>query len=435
MNHPSSSESNLPIESISQFTPGAPPTAGMQRAGVSVFFLIVFLGCLAGLGPLSIDMYLPSFQTIAKEFGSTTEALSHSLAIYFFGLAIGQLFYGPAADRWGRKPPLYFGLATYIVASAGCAMAQGMESLIALRFLQALGGCAEMVVARAMVRDCFEERDAARVYSSLILVMGIAPILAPILGGWLVLHIGWRSIFWFLVLAGLLCLAAVSMLVGETHPPERRTRHNPLTTLGRYARLFKDREFMTYTLAASFALGGLFAYVAGSPFVFGDIYNITPDHFGFFFGANAFGLIAASQINGRLVRRHDPRKIVGISFKVAAAASLVLLCTTTFQLGGLPGFLIPLFVFLASLGFCLPTSAALAMAPHGDEAGNASAVLGFVQFTISGLGGMSVTAFSDGTTRPMALAIALGACGALAIYWIGHPRSSTPNVTADSSIA
>lgn len=405
---------------VSQFTPGAPPTPGLRRARASVLSIILLIGFLAALGPLSIDMYLPSFPEMAKDFGSTTASLSVTLAVFFFGISIGQLFYGPAADRWGRRPPLFFGLVVYCAASVGCALATSLPMLVAMRFIQAMGVCAEGVVARAIVRDCFEERDAARVFSSMMLVMGVAPIVAPIIGGWMAVHTGWRSIFWVMVAAGLSGLAVIAFLLGETHPPEARSRRGLGATLAHYGHLFRDGHFMVCALANSLALGALFVYVAGSSHLLLDVFQVSQAHFGYFFGLNAFGLIMASQVNGRLVRTIDPRRIILISLATAALAGGVLVIVSCFKLGGMVGFLVPLFLFLVSLGFSLPSTTAVAMGPHAQDAGNASAVFGFVQFVISGTAGMSVTWLSDETTRPMAIGIAIGALLALAVFWFGR---------------
>ncbi len=223
----------------------------------AVRMLILLLGTMSALGPLAIDMYLPAFPAIAAEFHVSVADVERTLAVYFIGLALGQLIYGPASDRFGRKRPLYVGLAMFILASAGCALARGVDALLALRLLQALGGCAEMVVARAIVRDRFDARDATRVFSALMLVMGLAPILAPLLGGWLIVHIGWRSIFWLHLLVASVCLANVRFFLAESLPPERREKNSVFETAALYWRLLGHRTFVLNTLSISFACGGL----------------------------------------------------------------------------------------------------------------------------------------------------------------------------------
>ncbi len=363
--------------------------------------LILLLGSMAALGPLAIDMYLPSFPTIAAEFHISVAEVERTLAIYFIGLSFGQLIYGPASDRFGRKAPLYAGLTMFIVASAGCALARDVHALIVMRALQALGGCAEMVVARAIIRDRFDPRDATRVFSSLMLIMGVAPILAPLLGGWLIVHAGWRAIFCLQGIVAAICLANVALFLPESLAPERRDRNGVFETLALYWRLLGHRSFMANTMSVSFICAGLFAYIGGSPFVFIQLFGVRQQHFGFFFGINAVGLIAASQINGRVAQSVPLARILRAALVVTAISGCVLFADAAGHVGGFPGILIPLWCFVASLGFVFPTSTALAMASQGRNAGNASAVLGCMQFFIGGLSGMLVSSLDNGTALPM----------------------------------
>ena len=383
------------------------------RFGVAAYWLILLLGSLSALGPLAVDMYLPSFPAIEAEFHATPAAVERTLAVYFLGLALGQLVYGPLGDRVGRKPPLYVGLGLFILSSIGCALAPGVHSLLALRFCQALGGCAEMVMARAIVRDRFHERDAARVFSSLMLVMGVAPILAPLVGGWLVVHVGWRMIFGIIAAFAAACLVAVAVALPESLPPARRQRRSAAEVLAVYRQLVRHRDLIAHSVSGSLVLAGVFAYVAGSPFLFIQLFHVRPDHFGLFFGTNAAGLIASSQVNGYLVRRHDPRRVLRAALVVAAVAGTTLLAMATTGTGGFAGLLVPLFAFLCCFGFVVPTSTALAMAPHGRVAGNASAVLGAIQFLVGGTGGLMVSLLHNGTAVPMTAVIA--ACGVVAL--------------------
>ena len=392
-----------------------PGDAPAKRFDAADYGLILLLGSVSALGPLAIDMYLPSFPAIAAELHSTTAAVERTMAAYFAGLAIGQLFYGPAGDRFGRKLPLYVGLTLFVLASFGCATVHSVPALVGLRFVQALGGCAEMVIARAVVRDRFGARDAARVYSALMLVMGLAPVLAPLVGGQLVAHASWRAIFAVQAAAGLVCLTAVTFCLRESLPPDRREHRWPLAILVVYGQLIRHRLLIAHALAGSLVLAGLFAYVAGSPFVFIQLFHVRPEHFWLFFGTNAAGLIASSQVNGWLVQRADPRKVLRGGLIAAAVAGALLLTAAETHAGGFPGLLVPLFAFLCCFGFIVPTSTALAMAPHGRVAGNASAVLGGIQFAVSGAAGVVVSLLHDGTAVPMAAAIALAGASALAV--------------------
>ena len=372
-----------------------------------VFALTILLGGLAGLGPLAIDMYLPSFPAIAREFGATLPQVERSLTAYLFGLALGQLFYGPAADRYGRKRPLYVGLILFVLASAGCAFAPSVHWLLALRTLQAIGGCAEVVVTRAIVRDLFDDRTSVRVFSSLMLVTGLAPIIAPLLGAWIVNHLGWRMVFWVLVTAGSIGFCGALFLLPESLPPERRKSHSFGETMRLYRRILSHRIFVVHTLTISLVFTAIFAYVGGSPGLFIETYHIPAQHFGFFFGANAISLIGMSQVNGYLSRRIDPRKLLRASLAVSVASAAALLAFVLTGFGGLWTVAPCLFVFLGTFGFIFPNTTVLAMSAHGDHAGNASALLGCFQFLISAIGGIVVTNLPWSASISMAVMIAV----------------------------
>jgi DHA1 family bicyclomycin/chloramphenicol resistance-like MFS transporter len=374
------------------------------------------LGALTAMGPLAIDLYLPSFPSIARDLGSTVSAVEVTAATYFIGLSFGQAIYGPITDRIGRKIPLYAGLIIFILASIGCAFATSVPALVGLRFLQALGGCAEMVVARAMVRDLFEDHDAIRILSLLLLVMGLAPILAPLIGGQLLVHFGWRSVFLALASYAAVCLVAVSRTLPESLAVEHRRRESLWTILGIYRTLLGDRRYMTYVLTGGLVISGMFAYIAGSPFVFIELFHVPADRFGFFFGANALGLITASQINGRLARRTNPRTILAVVLPATALASVALLVNSATGFGGFPGILLPLFVCVASVGFVLPNTTVLAMSPHGRIAGSASALMGMFQFLLGAIAGALVSVLSNGTSIPLGMVIAGCGVGALVIH-------------------
>ncbi len=379
---------------------------------VHYYRLALILGALTAIGPLAIDMYLPALPTIGREFGAAASVVQSSLAAYFIGIAIGQAFYGPLSDRLGRKPILYLGLALFMISSLGCAWAESVDALIAFRFLQALGGCAPIVIPRAIVRDHFDQAGSVRMLSVLMLVMGLAPILAPLIGGQLLVHFGWRAVFWLLATYATVWLAVVALLLPESLPAARRLRQPISDVLAVYWRLARDRRFMGHALSGALIFAGLLAYISGSPVVFIEIFNVPPERYGIFFGINAVGIIAASQINRWLVGRVETHRILRIVLPVAMTAGAVLVVDAYSGFGGFPGILVPLFFYIACHGFVLPNTTALAMAPHGRVAGSASALLGTMQFVLGALAGSLIGAFANGTPVPMAAVVA--GCGATA---------------------
>lgn len=380
--------------------------------------LVSILGALTAFGSLSVDMYLPSFPTLEREFQTTSSAVQLSLAAFFVGMALGQAIYGPLADRFGRKRPLYAGIVLYVVASLGCAAARNIETLIAWRFVQAVGGCAGLVIARAMVRDLFDQRTSAKVISMLVLVLGAAPMLAPAAGSFLLLHFSWHAIFVFLALFGVGCLIAAVFGLDETLPESARHTHDqPLRTAVRiYGQLLADRRYNGYALAGAVAQAGLFAYISNSPFVFITLYGVSEQAFGVMFGATAFGLITASQINHRLLARWKPDEILHWVVVVLASFGLLLLLMALTGWGGMPGFWLPLAAYVATLGFSFPNTIAGAMAHQAERAGSASALLGTWQFALATVTGSLVGAFHNTSAVPLAAAVATCGCLALLLH-------------------
>jgi DHA1 family bicyclomycin/chloramphenicol resistance-like MFS transporter len=384
--------------------------------GEAYYRLAVILGALTAMGPLAIDMYLPALPTIAREMATSIGTVQISLAMYFVGIACGQAFYGPLSDRWGRKRALYFGLTLFSASSIGCALAGNVDALIALRFLQALGGCAPLVVPRAVVRDYFDQRGSVRMLSVLMLVMGLAPILAPLVGGQLLVNFGWRSVFWVLAAYGAFWLVIVTLFLRESLPAERRRRQRAADVVATYLGLLRDRTFLGYVLTGALIFAGLLAYISGSPFVFIELFQVPPEQYGLFFGVNAIGIIVASQVNRWLANKYDARQIISAVLPVSVTAGAVLLIDAATGFGGFPGILVPLFFFIATHGFIMPNTTALAMAPHGAVAGSASALLGTVQFVLGASAGALVGAFGNGTALPLAAVVAGCAASAFATY-------------------
>jgi len=362
--------------------------------------------------PMAIDLYLPGLPAIAAEFGAAPSAAQFTLASFFVGMALGQVIHGPLADRYGRKPPLYAGLALFMLASVGCALASNITTLILLRFAQAASGSVGVVIARAVVRDRFDAHTSAKVYSLLMLVMGVAPILAPFLGGWILLFAGWRAIFLALALFGLACLVGVWRYLPETRTATAPAGGGIGTALRGYGAILRDRRFTGYALSGGFAQAGLFAYITGSPHVFINVYGVPAHHFGWLFGLNAVGLIASSQYNRRLLRHESADSILRRANRWTVFAGLVLLAVAAIGWGGLPMLLIPLFVYLVSIGFTAPNAMANALAHQGARAGSASALIGTLQFGVATVASTLVGLLGHGSALPMAAVIA--GCGLLA---------------------
>jgi DHA1 family bicyclomycin/chloramphenicol resistance-like MFS transporter len=377
------------------------------------FWFILLLGLLDAYGPLGIDMYLPAFPQIERDLRARGGSMQLTLSLFLAGLAVGQLVCGPISDRVGRRRPLLFGSAAFALACIACAFAGSVEALMLARFVMGLAGATGMVIARAIVRDCFEEADSARIYSMLMLVIGIAPILSPSVGGWLMGLGGWGSIFWALAGFACLCGAAVALGLPETHPAGRRVGH-PAGELGRqYAGMLVDRRFMGYAAPVSLALGMIFAYVASAPSLFMQRYGLSRQAFSLVFASIAVGLIGAAQVNRRLTRRFDTHAILRAASLVNAGACLLLPALAWTGAGGFAAFFADLFVCLAAVGLILPNATAAAMAPFPDRAGAASALLGTLQFTVGAITGAVVGLFHDGSALPMALTIA--GCGAVSL--------------------
>ncbi|MCU0946160.1 MAG: Bcr/CflA family multidrug efflux MFS transporter [Rubritepida sp.] len=384
--------------------------------------LALVLGVLAAFGPLSIDMYLPALPTIGAELGGGPEGAQLTLAAFFLGMAAGQLLHGPLADRFGRRRPLFAALVTYTLASALCALATGIGAFIALRLLQALAGCAGMVIARAVVRDLSDRMDPVRLMARLMLVMGAAPILAPLIGGWIAAWLGWRAIFWALALVGLLALLLSWWALPETLPPERRRRESAAATVANYLALLRNTRFMGTALASGCALGGMFAFIAGSPFVFITLHGIAPERFGWFFGAGAAGVIACGQLAGPLAQRFGRPRVFGTACLGLALAGAAAACAVLLGAGFWPLYA-ALFAYLAILGAILPLGTVLAIAPFPHMAGTASALLGTLQFGLGALAGVLLALVNDGSAMPMAVTIAAaGLCAALA--WAALARAT-----------
>lgn len=382
--------------------------------------LAVILGTIAAVGPFTTDMYLPAFPAVAADLGATPAAVQGTLVTYFLALAMGQLAYGPLSDRFGRRAPLLGGFLVFTLSSIGCAVARDIGSLAVLRFLQALGGCSGMVIARAVVRDVAQGPDAVRLMANLMLVSGIAPVIAPTIGGLMLQLTGWRGIFGVLAAYGGLVLALVLLALPESLPREKRRRDSPVATLLLFATLLRDRHFLGHALSGTMPIAGMFAYIIGSPFVFMELFGVTPMVYGLFFGANAAGIFVMGQIVSRLAQRGSPERLLRIFTFQPLIGGLVTLA------GAIAGsFWIVaagLWIFVAAIGAMVPLAVAVAMSRQGHAAGSASALIGVMQFGLGASLGAAIGAVHDGTAVPMAAALAAcGLAGVLALRFVA-PR-------------
>ncbi|WP_119421425.1 multidrug effflux MFS transporter [Desertibaculum subflavum] len=374
--------------------------------------LTLLLGALAAFAPMSIDMYLPSLPTLARDFATDAATVQRTLAAFMIGLALGQLAYGPLSDRIGRKPPMLAGIAVYVVTSIGCMLAPGIDGLIGLRFLQALGACGGIVIGRAIVRDLYGPQDAARVFSMLMLVMGVAPILAPWLGAQVMGPFGWQGIFAVLALFGLLCLVAVWRLMPETRP---RTHVHHGGVLRGYGALLSDQRFMRSALVCAFGSISLFTYIAESAPLMIDGYGVSPQDYGLLFGLNAAAVIGASQVNRLLLRRWPPARVIAWTVPAAAIVNLGVLAVAASGLGGLAGLVVAVFFSLACFGLTVPNAVATALgAIPAERAGAASALVGALQFTGGAAAASLVGLLHDGSALPLGAMMAGAALLALA---------------------
>jgi DHA1 family bicyclomycin/chloramphenicol resistance-like MFS transporter len=407
----------------------------MQARSRQFYIFVIILGSLSAFGPLSIDMYLPAFPAMAESLGVTQGRIEMSLASYFIGLSLGQLVYGPLTDRYGRKKPLYVGLLLYILASAACALAANSEQLIFFRFVQALGGCAGAVVSRAMVRDLFDHKESAQVYSALMLVMGLAPILAPLAGGYALIFFGWRSIFWILAGLSILISVAIVFFLPETRKPDETVRFS--RSFHTYFDIMKHREFMGYTLCLAVAQAGLFTYITGSSFVFIKYFGVAEENFGWIFGSCALAFVAMSQLNAYLLRKdkQTPDDMMRKALIGLAAAGVFAAVVAMLDLG-LWVMMATLFFFMAMLGAIFPNGTAGAMEHQKHRAGAASALAGMLQFSLSAAASAVLSLTHATSPVPMGIMLALSGLGACGIFiWMKNYRPpeicpAAPDATA-----
>ena len=349
---------------------------------------LMLLASLTALGPLSIDMYLPALPGMAEEFGVSTQMVANTLPAYFLGLAVGQLIYGPVSDRIGRKKPLYFGLLLYVVASLLCAFATSEWSLIFSRILQALGGCVGVVIARAAIRDRLDVQASAQAFASMMIVMGIAPVMAPALGALLLIYFEWHAIFVALALIGIICCICVALFFKETLQPERRLKLSARQVLSLYKTIFQDKSFRGPMVIGCFTGAVLFCYISSAASVLIDQYHLSQQHFAYAFGFNAVGITLFSSINKRLARNMSIIQRLKLGGILQLMGVFILLGAGLYDDTALAIVMSGLFLAVSGIGFTGPNAMALAMAEQGSRAGTASAIMGSMQFACGLLGGL-----------------------------------------------
>lgn len=390
-----------------------PASADRYSSG---FFLVGLLALLTATAALSIDMYLPTLPTLGHVFHAGSAEVQLTLSAFFFGFGLGQLIYGPLSDQLGRKGPLLVGISIYAAASFLCSLAPSISALILFRFLQAVGASAGPVLARAMVRDLYDQEDGARVLSYIVLALGFAPLLAPLIGGYALTWFGWRSVFVILTVIGLVIFGLCLLKLPESLPREGRRPVRPLELLSRYRRLLASRRYLRYMLTATGAYIGLYSYISGSPFVFIRVYHVAAEHYGFFFGLNAIGLMMAAALNGRLVRRVGSATLLRSGVVAMSIAGGGLVAAALLQSSHLAFILLPLFCFIASFSFVAPNAIAAGLAVFPEIAGAASALSGALQFWFGALASSALGLLHNATAVPMATMIAGGALAGLVIF-------------------
>ncbi|WP_299252128.1 multidrug effflux MFS transporter [uncultured Cytophaga sp.] len=395
--------------------------------------ITLILGMLATISPFAIDFYLPAFTQIAEDLGTNTARISLSVSSYFIGMALGQLMYGPILDRFGRKPPLYIGLSIFIIASLGCTLAHSVEALVTLRFIQALGGSVAGVAAIAMVKDFFPPSEGPRIFAMLILTIGLSPLLAPTIGGFVATVFNWQFVFILLALIALFAIAIVFFFLPIGQEPDKEVTLQLKPMSKTYYSILSNTQFFTYTLAGSFSFASLFIYVAGSPIVFMDLYHLSKEAYGGVFAFLSIGFVGASQLNIFLVNKFSSVAIFRFALRVQVLTGIVFVFVAWNGWMDLNLTLVMLFIFLSCVGLINPNASALALAPFTKNIGSAAAMMGFSQIGIAALASVAVGMFDASSVLPMVLSMASTACVALIFLLRGEKKMAGNIIEGDSS--
>ena len=397
--------------------------------------LILILGSLTALSPFSIDMYLPGFPAIATDLQTSASKVSLSLSSFFIGFSLGQLLYGPLLDRFGRKIPLYIGLSVYILASIGCALSNSIGSLIALRFIQALGSCAATVASVTLVRDLFPVNENAKVFALLILVLGASPMIAPTAGGYIMNTWGWHAVFLVLMAISVLIFIACIFWLPPGNAPDltRSLKPGPITSS--FVSVFLTPQFYTYCFTGALAFTGLFAYVSGSPIVFMNVYGVSQKGYGWIFALLSIGFIGSSQLNNLLLKKFTSQQILHFILTVYVILALLFMVASQMDLLSLPLIMIFLFFLLACVGIANPNTAALTLAPFEKNAGTASALMGAIQMGFGSAISVFISLFEKPSVTPLAIAFFGSSLLSFFVLKRGSRRIKTPIENSSQVIA
>lgn len=390
-----------------------------EKSSLKYFQLILILGFLTALGPFSIDMYLPGFSGIAEDLNTTVAKVAMTLSSYFIGISIGQLLYGPLLDRFGRKKPLFIGLLVYIIASLGCAFVTDIDTFIGLRFIQAVGSCAATVAAIAMVRDLFAVKEIPKVLSLLMLVVGLSPMLAPTIGGYVTVAYGWHMVFLILMGLGIAILLAAHFGLPQTREPDTSIILKPKPIFLNFWIVAREPQFYTYAFTGAIAFSGLFTYVAASPILFMHILKVDAQTYGWIFAFMSLSFIGASQLNTLLLRRFSSEQMISGSLIVQSIVSIIFLIGAVNHLLGLYETIGMLFLFLACLGISNPNTAALTLTPFTKNAGSASALMGAIQLGLGAFASFAVGLFVKNSMLPMVVIMTVSTITALVVLSFG----------------
>ena len=395
------------------------------------FVLILILGALCTISPFSIDMYLPGFPAIAENLNTSISNVQLSLTAYLVGIAIGQLFYGPLLDKYGRKKPLYAGLVIYILTSIACAYTFSVDHLIIMRFLQAIGGCVGMVAAQALVRDLFPSNRTAQVLSLLTLVIAVSPMVAPTVGGYVTAHFGWQMVFFVLAAITLLILVGIKWYLPGGALPDATISLRPRKVVQNYLMVLRNRQFFVYMLVGGIAGAAPFAYIAGSADVFMNRYGISETGYGWIFALLATAMIGSTQMNHILLRKFTSEQIIKVSLLYQSVVGLIMIVGVWMQWLDVYSLICLMFIFLTGHGLNSPNTAALSLEPFSKNAGSASAMMGSVRMAMGGITSAMVSIFHTGTALPMVAMMA--ACALVGVTILNMERLFPSSITRENT--